>query len=159
MPAVELDHARGDAVQKSAVVADRHHTAFEGQQQLLEPVDAVHVQVVGRLIEQQHIRACHQRLRQRSTLAVAARERADLGLRVQAQALQGFGHALFPAPALERFNLALQGMQVAAAVGVVVDQLQHRPQALVHTFKQGVLWVELGLLRHAGHAHALLNVQ
>ena len=46
-------------------------------QQLLQPLDRVEVEVVGRLVEQQHIGCGHQRLRQRDALLGAARELID----------------------------------------------------------------------------------
>jgi hypothetical protein len=79
--AVELDDARGHAVQEGAVVGDGHHAALEVDQQLLQPLDRVQVQVVGGLVEQQHVGLAHQRLGQRHALAGAAGQRADLRLR------------------------------------------------------------------------------
>jgi len=115
--------------------------------------------VVGRLIQQQHVGAGHQGLRQGGPLAVATRQRGDARLGVEVQAVQGFRHPLLPAPATQCFDLALQGVQIAAAVGVVVNQLKHRPQPLAYRFKQGVLRVQCGFLRHIGDAQPLLYMQ
>jgi hypothetical protein len=49
-------------------VRDDHHRARKAAQQLLEPGDRVQVEMVGGLVEQQHVGQCHQRLRQRDAL-------------------------------------------------------------------------------------------
>ena len=67
--AVELDDARRDGVEEGAVVGDRRMTLpREATEQLLEPGDRVEVEVVGRLVEQQHVGHGDQRLRQRDAL-------------------------------------------------------------------------------------------
>jgi diguanylate cyclase (GGDEF)-like protein len=56
-PAVALEgqDVRGDAVQEPAVVADDHGAAGEVLQGLFQGAHGVHVQVVGRLVQQQHV--------------------------------------------------------------------------------------------------------
>ena len=68
LAAVEFDDAGGDAVEEGAVVGDGDDAALEIEQQVFQPLDGVQVQVVGRLVEQQHVRPPHQRLRQRHAL-------------------------------------------------------------------------------------------
>ena len=70
--AVQLDDAGRHAIEKRAVVGDQHHAALEAAQQLLQPIDGVEVEVIGRLVQQQHIGHGHQRLRQRDALFHAA---------------------------------------------------------------------------------------
>jgi hypothetical protein len=60
---------------------------------------------------------------------------------------------------IERFDLALQCMQIAPAMGVVIDQLQHCAQAFAHGFFDRVLCIEQRLLRHIGDAKPVLNMQ
>jgi hypothetical protein len=64
--------------------------AFEVHQQAFQPFDRVQIQVVGGLVQQQHIGLGHQRLRQCHALLGAARQGADHGVGVQVQAVQGF---------------------------------------------------------------------
>ena len=50
-------------------------------------------------------------------------------------------------------------MQIATAVGVVLDQLQQRRQTLAHGVGDPVLGVQRGLLGHISHAQPLLHMQ
>ena len=74
----------GDAVEEPAVVADDHRAAGEGEERVLEGAQRVDVEVVGRLVEQQHVAAAAQHLGQVDPVALAARELADLLLLVAA---------------------------------------------------------------------------
>ena len=69
---IELHDASGNAIKERAVVGDGDETALEVDQQIFEPGDGVEIQVVGRLIEQQHIGLGDQRLGQRHALLRAA---------------------------------------------------------------------------------------
>ena len=115
--------------------------ACKVHQQTFQPLDAVQIQVVGRLVQQQHIGLRHQRLRQGHALFGAARERADDRLWVQMQAVQGLAHALLPVPAVQRLNLALHCVQIAMALRVVVDQITHALQAHADCVKHAGLGV------------------
>ena len=58
---VELEHARDRAVEERAVVRHDHRAAGEVVvQEALEPVEAGEVEVVGRLVEQEHVEAGEQ---------------------------------------------------------------------------------------------------
>src|SRR5581483_6829544 len=54
-PPRELQHPVGHAVDEVAVVAHEQQRAGERRQLLLQPGDAVDVEVVGRLVEQEHV--------------------------------------------------------------------------------------------------------
>ena len=83
---VQLQDPFGGIVEEVAVVGDGHHRAGELLQELLQPVDALGIEVVGRLIEQQHVRARQQQPAQGHAALLAAREVADLRVpRRQAQ--------------------------------------------------------------------------
>ena len=73
MAAVEFDDAGGDPVQEGAVVGDRDDASLEVDQQVFQPFDRVQVEMVGRLVEQQHIWPAHQGLRQGHALFRPAR--------------------------------------------------------------------------------------
>ena len=135
--------------------------ALEGDQQVFQPLNGVQVQVVGRFVQQQHIRLCHQGLCQRHALAGTAGQCADDGLGVQVQALQGFFYALFPIPGVIRFNDRLQCVEVQAlsARQILVTDGDHGGQAFAGRFKHGGLGGKVGLLRHIGNAGAGLHLQ
>src|SRR5439155_13557292 len=79
---LEGQDVRGDAVEEPAVVADDHHTAAEVQQRVLQRPQRVHVEVVGRLVQQQQVAAAAQQLGQVDAVALAAGQLADLALLV-----------------------------------------------------------------------------
>jgi len=73
---------RAQTVQEEAVVADDHRAAGEIFQRGLECLQGFHVQIVGRLVQQQHIAAPAQQLGHVDTVALTARQQADLLLLV-----------------------------------------------------------------------------
>ena len=64
-------------VQEIAVVRHHHQRAGVAPQPILQPDDRIEIEVVGRLVEQQQVRAAHQRLREVEPHAPAAREARD----------------------------------------------------------------------------------
>ena len=73
-PRLELRHAPHVAPQEAAVVGDHHHRPAELGERLLEPLDGREVQVVGGLVEQQHVGRREQQLRQLHAHQPAAAE-------------------------------------------------------------------------------------
>ena len=118
---VQLDDAGGHVVQKRAVVGDGDDRALEVHQQALQPLNAVQVQVVGGLVQQQHVGLGHQGLGQCHTLFGTAGEGAHNRLGVQVQAVQGLGDALLPVPAVQGFDFALHGVQIAMAQAILFN--------------------------------------
>ena len=55
--AVDLEHAGRDRLEEPAVVRHEHDAGVEPGELVLEPLDGVGVEVVGRLVEEQHVRA------------------------------------------------------------------------------------------------------
>ena len=74
--AVELEDPLGDVVEEVAVVGDRDDGAGVLLQEPLEPLDALGVEVVGRLVEQQQVGPAEQQPAQRDAAALAAGQRA-----------------------------------------------------------------------------------
>ena len=72
---VEVEHVRADRVQKGARVRDDHERLAPALQVLLEPQHRVQVEVVGRLVEQQHVGLDEERAR----LDVESRDIGDIG--------------------------------------------------------------------------------
>ena len=68
---------RGDVVEEVAVVGDDEDRALVVDQVLLQPGDGLGVEVVGRLVEQQHVGRLEQQLAERDAALLAARERVD----------------------------------------------------------------------------------
>ena len=73
--------------------------------------------MVGRLVEQQHIGPCHQGLRQRHAFGIPP-ESVPTHVGRQVQTVQRFLYALLPGP-VQRPDLALQGVQIALALGCI----------------------------------------
>ena len=84
--AVELEDPARRVVEEVAVVRDRDHGSRKALQELLQPLHALGVEVVGRLVQQQQIRLGQQQPAERHAALLAAREHVDLLLpRRQAQ--------------------------------------------------------------------------
>ncbi len=66
-----------DRIEEFAVVRDEDDRARKGPEPVLEPQDGVEVQVIRRLVEEQQVRAAHERARQIEAHAPAARELRD----------------------------------------------------------------------------------
>ena len=77
MDAVDLDHALGDGLEEPAVVADHQIREALGAEQGLEPDDAGEVEVIGRLVEEQHGGRPGELADDREPLPPAAGERVD----------------------------------------------------------------------------------
>ena len=73
----ELEHRRRHGLQEPAVVRDQDHTGVEPRQLALEPLEALHVEVVGRLVEEQQVGVAGERARERRARQLAARERVE----------------------------------------------------------------------------------
>ncbi len=62
------------------VVGDQHETTPVGRQPLLEKLDGIEVEVVGRLVEDQHLVLAHQQAGQGHPLGLATRQLAGEGI-------------------------------------------------------------------------------
>ncbi len=105
--AVEFHDARCHAVEERAIVRDDDRRR-PLQEQLLQQHDAVDVEVVGRLVEQQQRRLERERQGKRRALGLSARRAGGGGAGVDGEAMQVLGQARAQPPAL-------------ALVGEVVD--------------------------------------
>src|SRR5689334_4808154 len=75
--ALEREDVRGDAVEEPAVVADDDRAPREREQGVLERAHRVDVEIVGRLVEQQHVAALREHLGEVHAVALTTRELAD----------------------------------------------------------------------------------
>src|SRR5262249_59763563 len=72
--AAELEDAVRDRFEEPAVVGNQDDAGVERLQFLLEPLEARHVEVVGRLVEQQQIRVAYERARERGARELTSGE-------------------------------------------------------------------------------------
>ena len=94
LPPIELRDSCRDLVEKAAIVRDDDagHILL---QQLFQCLDAVDVEMVGRLVEQHDFRIERERQRERGAFAFAARHRSRVRILVHCEAMQVFGQARF----------------------------------------------------------------
>ncbi len=133
---VQVGHVGADAVQEVAIVGNDDHGAVARGEHAFQPADGVDVQVVGRFVEQQHVRVREQRLGQQYAQLPAGSDgahRAEVLLQRDAQAEQQLAGA------------GLGG--VAVELGELDFQLGHRHAICLAHFRQGVDAVAFGLHR------------
>ena len=75
--AFERQNVRCDPVEEPAIMGNHQHTTGEFKQRVFECAQRLDVKIVRRFIEQQHITALQQRLREMQTAAFAAGQIAD----------------------------------------------------------------------------------
>ena len=159
--AVEFDDAVGDVVEKGAVVGDQQQRALEILQQLFQPGDRIQIQVVGGLVEQQHIGLGHQRAAQGDALLQPTGERADQPRAIDIEPVQGLVDALLPVPRTDVFDAFLHPGQVVVFIVdfIALAQGFGLGHALADDFKDRRVGAQLGLLRHIDTGQALLKLE
>ncbi len=122
---------------------DEDHGGVEGLKLALEPLDALDVQVVRRLVQEQKIRVAGQGTRQRGARQLAARERVQEPVEVsvrEAQAPHDAGRPVAPGVAARVLEPRL-GVGVAPERRLVVvaagHRLLERPQLLLERDQVG----------------------
>ncbi|KAF1858260.1 hypothetical protein Lal_00014761 [Lupinus albus] len=167
--AVQFQDPFGGVVEEVAVVGNADDGAREAQQELLQPFDGFGVQVVGRFVQQQHVRLTQQQLAQRHAALLAAGQHADLGVpRRQAQRVGGHFQLQVQVAAVgrgdDRFQaLLLLGQRVEVGVRLRVGRvhrfqlglrLERFAQAAFHFLAHGFLRIELRFLRQVADVQA-----
>ena len=142
--AVDLHHLGDDAVHELAVVRGHQQRALVALEELLQPDEALQVQMVARLVEQHGVGAHEQDAGQRHAHLPAARQRADVAvhhLLAEAQAGEDLAR-----PALQR--VAVQLLEARLHLAVALDDRLHlvRPVRIRHG---GLQLLQLG--RHGAH--------
>ena len=108
LAAVELEDPAGDVVEEVAVVRHGDDRALVLGQVLLEPRHRLGVEVVRGLVQQQQVGSPQQQPAQRHAAALAARERAHVGVgRRQAQRVHRVFELRLQVPRVGRFDLRL----------------------------------------------------
>ena len=98
----ELEHRRRDGLEKPPVVRDEHDRCVERGQLALEPLEALDVEVVRRLVQQQQVGIGRERARERGAGELAAREGIEGSIEVgvaEPEAAQDRRRAVAPGPA------------------------------------------------------------
>ena len=90
-----FDGAGRDVVQEGTVVADQHHGIGARGEEVLQPLDGLDVQVVGRLVQQQYVRAAEQQLGQLDAHAPSTRKLACGAVEVRTAEAQALERALY----------------------------------------------------------------
>ena len=111
---IEFHDMGGHPIQEVAVVADEHEAAGPFEQELLEPEEALQIQVVGRLVQEQQVRPLHEQTSQGHPHAPSSGELPDRPLEIVVPK----GHA-----PQDRLSAGLKGI----AVGGFEGRLQARP--------------------------------
>ena len=74
---VDDEHVVDRAVEEGPVVADDHHRAAPRVEEVLQRTEGVQIEVIGGLIEEQHVRFGRQREYQLKATALTARQQLD----------------------------------------------------------------------------------
>ena len=81
--ALEDEQARANLVKERAIVAHEQHGAAEFHEQILEQFERLRVEIVGGLVEHEHVARLGEQPREQQPVALAARERLDRGARAR----------------------------------------------------------------------------
>ena len=120
--AVEFDDARGEAADQRAVVRDEDRRTLKREEHLFERRDGVDVHVVGRLVEQQHVRIRHEGARQHDAAPGTAGAGADDDVGGQGKPAENLLDPLREVPSAERVDALLQrGQALQRRVVAVCD--------------------------------------
>ncbi len=91
--AVEFDDPRGQLAQQHAVVGHHRQRALKAEEKIFQPGDGFQIEVVGRLVQQEHVRFGGQGPGQQHAALHPGGEHGQLGLGVQVHAAE---HLLHP---------------------------------------------------------------
>ena len=110
-PHRHLDGTRRDIIHKLAVVTNHNHRLTVIDQKIFQPLDRLDIQVIRRLIEQQHVRFLQQQLRQLDTHPPSTAEITRLTLEIrplEPQSEQSLLHILLIIRGINRIKLLTQ---------------------------------------------------
>ena len=141
---VDFDDAVAALVDEPAVMRDDEHRAVIAFEVIAEPVHRVHVEVVGRLIEQQHIGLLQNDTREVDARFFAAREQAELLRTHFLRNFQTVAHAVdlvVAVVAAEAFEPGFQ-LRVAFEQGGIIRLAGHFVGQLVHCCRDFVRLLE-----------------
>ena len=159
LTAGDFQRAIGHIIYKGAVVAHQHHRRCTLRKELLQPLDALNVEMIRGLVEQQHVGTAKQNLRQLNTHAPTAGELAGRTIEVGAQEAKTHQRAFYlclitfaaehqVALVLLRESLDESHIVIALVVGAFAKFTFHTVNALLHA--RGVAESFARLLLHGG---------
>ncbi len=139
--AVELEDPARHVVEEVTVVGHGDHRTLVLLQMLLEPVDRLGVEVVRRLVEQQHVGLLQQEAAERHTASLAARQHVHrlLGIGTAQGVHRALQHAI-DLPAVDLIDPLVE-------FALTLDQARH----LVVRHRLAELLVDLVVLLQQGH--------
>ena len=108
---LQLQHGRADGLQEPAVVRDQHDGRVEPHECLLEPLQGLDVEMVGRLVQQQHVRRSGQRAGQRGARELASGERVQRPVQIavgEPEAVRHRGRTVAPQVSAARLQTRLR---------------------------------------------------
>jgi hypothetical protein len=127
LAAFELEDLRDRFVEEAAVVGDDHHRARELLEERLEPGEAVEVEMVGRLVEEEDRRPRQQHAGQQGSRRLAAAQRAERRIQGHvrdAERVAGAVELRVQRPAAERAEAILLLAVRGERVGVIQPPLE-----------------------------------
>ena len=139
LAAIQLQNPGCQRLQERTVVGNKQHRTTKLQQHRLQPGNGMDIQVVGRLIQQQHIRLGNQRLGQQYAAAPATGQLGHLLVGGQAESCQRGIDQLIQPPAVFCFELNLHFLQPSQLriTHIAGDQVVVLGQQLTHPGKAG----------------------
>jgi hypothetical protein len=164
---VELQHRGDDSFEECAIMGDDRQRGLGAAGEGLEPLEPVEVEVVGRLVEQQHVEACEQDATERHSCRLSPGQHsrgAGRELSSDPEILERLGGPRFEVaasevePAVER-----RGVGVVCAWAPVGESLGcglERPAGDGHAgaaseeVEHRLAWPPVGLLRQVPHRGA-----
>ena len=172
--AVQFQDPLGGVVQEVAIMGDRHDGAGVARQELFQPLHRLGVEVVGRFVEQQHVRLLQQQAAQRHAALLTTGQLSDHGIpRRQAQCIGGHVQLVFQgvrvAGGQDRLQALLflgQRVEVGAFLGIGQVHrvqrglgLQHFAHAFLDRFTHGLGRVQFRFLRQVANLDARLRAR
>ena len=149
--ALQLDDTRGDAVEKVAVVRDEEAGAGIAAQEILQPLDALRIEVVRRLVEDEQFRLRDERAAECDAALFPAAQRTDDAIRrgrveILQEALQPRVEvpSVVPLDLIEQIRAA---MRVAGRVLVFGDDVENVLRAAEDVRLHGRVQIEIERLR------------
>ena len=167
---VEFPHRAGDRIEEVAIVADDDHRAGEIAQVALQPLHSSDIEMIGGLVQRQHVRCLQQQpTEQRARLLPAgqsAEGRVEV-LRAETHALHHRADALFVRVAARRLEAFLQ-FTIFGQRGIVLRRVgqalrqhsqtgfegAHLGEGAQRFLAHSVTAVKLGTLGQIADAHA-----
>ena len=110
--AIELDDPRREAAQKRAIVRDEHQRCRAVDEETLHPFDRVDVEMVRRLVEQQHVGLTHERAGEQRLALSPARRRGERHVGVEAEVRQHRLDARLQLPRVCRIERVMQPIEL-----------------------------------------------